>query len=610
MIELKNITMNFSRRTVHMKDLKIPENKITLIQGLSGSGKSTLLYKLALISKDQHYDYVYDHKNLMTLSFYQKARIRRYHIGYVFQDYCLFEQMTIYECLEYYCHLIHKKSCLDDLKTLLNKVNLTLPMDQKIETLSGGEKQRLAIACALIKKPEILILDEPTSALDESNEREIFELLQELLVKEKCTIIIASHSYIAQEYADTIYELKDKSICQIKTSDDNHCEKKKPICKRDLSFVWYYIKQSLINEKLMNIIMVLILIFGCLGVFGIQHTIQETLTSVDEKINKISDYQLMIESVNVGAMLGSYKDASPIDDKVIDDLSSQNGVVHIYPFYDLKVLIDGEMIKVYPLYKENIIKGKLYKSFLNDRYLYPSYHSVYKNIDSINNQSQYSQFLFNDNIKVHQSIPISGIMSIGRTVAYDHSMDYVLMDYEEMVKLAMKANVKPVKSAYVLFCQNINDLDDIETYITTQYPMLNTIDQFQDTILLLNMKHETISVFQMEKIITILLMVMMFIYTNYWMMKKREKELTILMANGVTPLEMIMILEIEQMIKILFSFMIAFLVIFVFQLNYLLIDLWDIMIQQGIIFIMIVMGSMIQSLFIVRNINPEKVFRN
>lgn len=85
MIELKNISMKFSRRTLKIENLKIPENKITLIRGLSGSGKSTLLYKLALISKDKNYKYLWDKQNLMTMSSYQKAILRRYHIGYVFR---------------------------------------------------------------------------------------------------------------------------------------------------------------------------------------------------------------------------------------------------------------------------------------------------------------------------------------------------------------------------------------------------------------------------------------------------------------------------------------------------------------------------------------------
>ena len=152
MIELKNIFMKFSKRSIKIDNLKIPENKITLIRGLSGSGKSTLLYKFALISKENDYEYIYHEKNITALSATQKASLRRYSIGYVFQDFCLIENMSIYECYQYYCHVSNRNGNKRDLLKLLNHVHLNNSLEQKIHTLSGGEKQRLAIACALIKK--------------------------------------------------------------------------------------------------------------------------------------------------------------------------------------------------------------------------------------------------------------------------------------------------------------------------------------------------------------------------------------------------------------------------------------------------------------------------
>ena len=111
-------------------------------------------------------------------------------------------------------------------------------LDCKTKNLSNGEKQRLAIACAIVKDPEVIILDEPTSALDEINEREIFELLQEIL-KQQCTIILASHSYIANEYADTIYELSGEGICVVKQAKDEVYPGKQLSSKKDYSFLWF-----------------------------------------------------------------------------------------------------------------------------------------------------------------------------------------------------------------------------------------------------------------------------------------------------------------------------------------------------------------------------------
>lgn len=610
MIELKNISMRFSRCTLKIKKLKIPENKITLIRGLSGSGKSTLLYKLALISKDKNYKYLWNKQDLMTMSSYQKAILRRYHIGYVFQDYCLLENMTIYECFQYYCRLVNRKEREDDLLALLHKVGLEKSLHQKIDTLSGGEKQRLAIAYALIKKPEILILDEPTSALDEINEREIFELLRDILKQEKCTIILASHSYIANDYADAIYELNEKGIVEIKQTSDDRSLRQLDRRKNNFSFAWFYIRHNFLSEKFMNLLMIFILLLGCLGVFAIEHTIQRSLDNVDKKISDIADYQLMIESRDIGNKLGNYSEASAIDEKMIKDLDNKKGIVKIYPYYDLRVQVGTKQIPVYPLYQENQLKGKLYQTLHEKRAIYPSYHSIYQDIKSIDKDFVYSDFIFNHDIEVHKDILVSGIMSIGRIVAYDESLDYMLMDYDEMVSLAQKANVEPVKSAYVLFGENINAVDSLKSYIVDQYPDVQVVSNFQDVALLMNMKNETMSMFQMEKIITIALMTMMFIYISYWMMKKREKELTILMANGVMPIELSIILGLDPMIKMFISFGISAFLVFVLKNSYFGIGSTDMMIHIVVMFIIVMLSSLLLSVIMIRNINPEKVFRN
>ena len=605
MIKLENISMKFTRNSIRINNLNIPENKITLIRGLSGSGKSTLLYKLALISKETQYKYFYHEQDLMTLSSYKKAYLRRYCIGYVFQDFCLLENMTIYECFQYYCHLINKKEDKNELSGLLEKVHLHNSLDQKIETLSGGEKQRLAIACVLLKNPEIIILDEPTSALDEINEREIFELLQEILKQQQCTIILASHSYIANEYADTIYELNGEGICVVKQAKDEVYPEKQLSSKKDYSFLWFYIKHNFKSEKLMNCLMIMILSIGCLGVAAIEHTIWQSLNDIDARIDKLADYQLMIEFTDNDKTSGINN-----QDSIIKDITNQEGIKEIYPYYDLSVIVDEEEMPVYPLYAQNRLEGKLYKTLQEERHLYPSYHVVYKNIDQINKDTVYSHFIVNGKVQVKQDIPISGVMSIGKINAYNKSLDYMLMNYEDILQLVKKANGKPKESTYILFCDNINTLNSLMIYIANKYPDINILSTFQDVNLLINMKYETISMLQMEKVITVLLMVMMFIYLDYWMMKRREKELTILMANGVMRFEMGIILGIDQLIKMLTSFLIALLVIVILQFRGLSIPIFNLFSQIGIVLGVSFICSIVLSVIMIRKLNPEKIFRN
>ena len=147
-------------------------------------------------------------------------------------------------------------------------------------------------------------------------------------------------------------------------------------------------------------------------------------------------------------------------------------------------------------------------------------------------------------------------------------------------------------------------------YIANKYPDINILSTFQDVNLLINMKYETISMLQMEKVITVLLMVMMFIYLDYWMMKRREKELTILMANGVMRLEMGIILGIDQLIKMLTSFLIALLVIVILQFRGLSIPIFNLFSQTGIVLGVSFICSIVLSVIMIRKLNPEKIFRN
>ena len=105
-------------------------------------------------------------------------------------------------------------------------------------------------------------------------------------------------------------------------------------------------------------------------------------------------------------------------------------------------------------------------------------------------------------------------------------------------------------------------------------------------------------------------MVMMFIYLDYWMMKRREKELTILMANGVMRFEMGIILGIDQLIKMLTSFLIALLVIVILQFRGLSIPIFNLFSQIGIVLGISFICSIVLSVIMIRKLNPEKIFRN
>lgn len=604
MIELTHVSTRYTSKKVKKQSLLIPEHHLTFIQGLSGSGKTTLLYKLGLISYDQDYHYMYHKQDFITLSRRQQTKLRRYSIGYVFQDYGLLENMTVTECLKYYCYLSGEPFELAAMRTLLDKVHLYHDFNQKVMTLSGGEKQRLAIACALLKKPEILILDEPTSALDEINEREIFQLLKDLLKTENCTIIVASHSYIAKEYADCIYEMNEQGIVLKKECQDDPIMFIQKSKHQQVRFLLYYLKHCFQNERLINIFMIIVLTLGSLGTFIIQKSIDQAQVGIDYQMSRLSDFQIMIESNDVAQKLGVYNKASPLSQDFIEGIQNHSGVKRVYPFYDLSVQVDSRQIPVYPLYPENQLNGKLFQTIQEDRHLYPSYHSIYQLLND-KNDYHLSEFIFNNETKVIQQIPVSGILSIGMNVAYDRSLDYMLMNYEDMEIVATQGGVQPVKSAYVIFCENIDSLVSVEEYIKNYSENVNINDAFQDVNLLMNTKSDTIRMYTMEKYITIILFALIFAYMCYWSLKRREKELTILKANGVMFNEFIYILNIDQLLKMVLSLILVLLLSWILNIQSL-----EMIRILCFIYGLSLLSSCLLSCVIVKNLNPEKIFRN
>ena len=215
MIKLENINVSFKQPVIEDGSISLNQG-FSLIVGKSGTGKTTLLYRIALMSEDKNYDYYIDGEKIDLKNDQRLSQIRKQYIGYVLQESNLMEQYNVVENLQHSALMTEQEVDYDE---ILELVHLHVEKTQPIQSLSGGERQRLAIACALVKQPKILILDEPTSALDIENEKEIFYLLKTLSHKLNIYTIVSSHSLLAYQYADAIYEIKDKRIHQLEKSN-------------------------------------------------------------------------------------------------------------------------------------------------------------------------------------------------------------------------------------------------------------------------------------------------------------------------------------------------------------------------------------------------------
>lgn len=184
-------------------------NTLYCIKGRSGVGKTTLINILGLIKQPTAGTYCIYGKDVMSFSDVQRASLRNKGIGFIFQDFKLLDNLNALENIMVPL-MVDGKFSLKEVKSkafdLLKLVGLEEKSKFYPKELSGGEKQRIAIARALINNPTLILADEPTTSLDEENETIILNLLKKISKKGKCVIVV-SHDSVVEKYADEILKL-------------------------------------------------------------------------------------------------------------------------------------------------------------------------------------------------------------------------------------------------------------------------------------------------------------------------------------------------------------------------------------------------------------------
>lgn len=187
--------------------------KLYLIKGESGKGKTTLLTMIALLQDQNKGEIFFDNEGITGLSSYEKARIRREKIGVIFQDYNLFNELTVLDNVMM-AEILCAKNMRENAAAIRNRakecielLGLTKRMDIPTKFLSGGEQQRTSIARAIIKEPSVLVCDEPVSNLDADNTERIVSFLDEFCHQKGGIAIVSSHDQSFDEYADAVVSL-------------------------------------------------------------------------------------------------------------------------------------------------------------------------------------------------------------------------------------------------------------------------------------------------------------------------------------------------------------------------------------------------------------------
>lgn len=204
-IQLSHLQKSYLRPVLTDINLTVTNESYVTVVGKSGSGKSTLLNILGLVEGYDAGEYWFNGR--LIRNFVDYSRLRLENIGFIFQSYNLIPTLSCKENI-LLPTLYNRKNKLESIDELVDLLDIGRLLDQKVTTLSGGEKQRVAIARALILDPCFILADEPTGNLDPKNREIIFRLLRREHEKGRGIILITHDSDAAKE-GKTVYTLAD-----------------------------------------------------------------------------------------------------------------------------------------------------------------------------------------------------------------------------------------------------------------------------------------------------------------------------------------------------------------------------------------------------------------
>ena len=215
MIKLNNITKYYENKSVKTFvlrniNLEIKAGEFVSIMGPSGAGKSTLLYIIGMLDTASEGEYFFYEEPVHKMKEKKLTELHKSHIGFVFQQYHLIDELTVYENLE--TPLLYQKIKASERKgmvaDMLDKFNIVAKKDLFPNQLSGGQQQLVAIARAIIAKPKLILADEPTGNLHSEQGKEIMEVLKKLN-QQGTTILQVTHSQVNANYGNRIIKLSD-----------------------------------------------------------------------------------------------------------------------------------------------------------------------------------------------------------------------------------------------------------------------------------------------------------------------------------------------------------------------------------------------------------------
>lgn len=528
MINIDKINIQYrDKKLLENGNIKLLPGKVTLIFGKSGCGKTSLLYLLGLFKLGQC-DYFIDDLNVSMLNDEQISQFKKSYLGYVFQDSALFEHLNVQENICLYANMAGREISKSGVLELLAELNLSSAiLKQDINTLSGGEKQRLAIVCALCKQPRLLILDEPTSALDRQNEALLYCLLRKIADERNIAIVMASHSLEAHKYADVIYEITD---CKIKLIQEDSVEIKmnqKSVIdlETDSDYKWFFKYVKTYNKKMLkkfyiSIISALIMI---LGSFGVLVYLNQSRDIQKIKVAGLSENQILVTGSN------------QMHQQDIEKLYQDYHIKSIYPYSMIKIFINGMVYDVVPYFEENNLKSKVSQYINKTNQIFVSNALLNKEIDyfSVNNQIKTTGFISsNDNkpVNLDFDLAIAGYLKSGVVSQYLNNDDpgYILMPFEMLKNYYTQDKY----GCYTVFFDNYSEMVRALKEVKNERIAVNS--SFQNLEVINNSLSKIESHYTLISYLFLIILVLQFVFVYSWLYHSRNLELARLRINGLS----------------------------------------------------------------------------
>ncbi len=519
MIEVKNINLKIGNRTLlESESLKLYDGYIHALMGVSGSGKTTLLHEIALLSRLSESEIVWNSERIDLFGDEDKSNVRRVNIGYILQNLELInENLSLKDNLD--CMFSLGGKLYDDalVKEYMDKLHLNCSLDQNVETMSRGEKQRFALVMALVKEADLIVLDEPTSALDINNSHELMKCLSVIAKDYNKMIVIATHDYIVAEYANVIYKIEEKHLVLKKNEVDAVFHNKRKM-NVDISKRFYKIyKKS--KVKLLDFLVKLIFTI-MIGALCLSPIILDTvLERQNEVLSTLASYEIFIVNTDERMPHATYDmQCDVFDDSIVSMLKEINNISDVMYYWEVDgtIALDVAEIPVILVPKYGIDQITISSSLAG----------------KIDSNAKINSFYIDGNNSRNFTVNIEQYDINDFPKSDDFNCEVVYIPYKMMVSIMDEFSVDRSHCITVV-CDDLlsieKTIEEIEKWMEKATVSSDDI-KYLDQIKLLDSLEKYINVL---KIVMVVGLGIVSIFVNYMINRSRQKEIATLRINGI-----------------------------------------------------------------------------